>query len=50
MRLRVTNDTDEPIRIEPGQTIRLRGTEHKKRVLASRKSELVVTSHEEWSN
>ena len=47
MELKITNDTDETITVEPGETVQVRGKEEQYRVLASRKSKLIVTGHGE---
>ena len=47
MELRITNETDETITVKPGETVQVRGREEQYRVLASRKSKLIVTGHGE---
>lgn len=48
-RVRVTNDSEETITIEPGETADLRGEENIIRVMASRVNTLNVNSHEDKS-
>lgn len=48
-RVRVTNNTDEKIVIEPGDTADLRGEEGIRRVMSSRVNTLDVSSFEDKS-